>query len=318
MPKYTARTVGKVKMLIYPKSTSNSTRPPIDPGLADRLSDIFRSEESEEKRQAILSSKLSWPEVYHLSYGRENLLNWLIESDDPTNSVLEFEGDCGALTGLLARKYKEVVSLESDIQRANIIATRHQRLANLTVIASDTATNWPDAKFDLITATGGLAQSAYNAESDNPVGSLLSIFYSMLTKKGRLVIALENKLGLKYWSGTPEEYTRNYFEGLHDYPSDPTHPLTFSKSELHNLLLQSGFSKIRFYYPFPDHKLPYVIYSDDFYPGKDNIRFPLGLLPSPGNGDREILLSEPHVMRSIEKAGLFPELSNSFLVVAHV
>ena len=79
---------------------------------------------------------------------------------------------------------------------------------------------------------------------------------------GRIVIAIENRLGLKYWAGCTEDHVGKYFEGLENYP-DTRSVRTFSRKELSDIIDQAGEFKTTFYYPYPDYKFPMTIYSDE-------------------------------------------------------
>ena len=87
---------------------------------------------------------------------------------------------------------------------------------------------------------------------------------------------------------------------------------TFSKKELEKLLKKTGFKDNEFYYPYPDYKLPNIIYSDEYLPklGELNNNF------RNFDEDRMILFNETEVFNSIIEAELFPEMSNSFIVVS--
>ena len=69
------------------------------------------------------------------------------------------------------------------------------------------------------------------------------------------MIAIENKYGLKYWAGCEEDHTANYFSGIEGYVG-VDFVRTFCKKELQDIADQAGLSKKKFYYPYPDHKLP--------------------------------------------------------------
>lgn len=313
MSGYTEKIVGKVKVLEFPESKTGAYS---DGEVENRLLEIFRSPYSEQKRQDILAAEPTWPEMYHLSYGRENLLNWL--EFKKKGSALEFGGGCGALTGILIKKFKEVVSVELSLKRARILATRHQHSTNLTVVAANIMSYKPKTKFDVITAIGTIEYSPSYIDKSDPVMALLVKLRSMLSPGGTLVIAIENKLGLKYWAGASEDHTGVVYEGIHNYPNQHDKVVTFSRREIQNLLVRAKFKSYYFYYPYPDYKLPLLIYSDDYYPGLKDIRFPYSLLPTPGtDSQRELFLSESLAMTSIEKSGLFRDFANSFLVVAN-
>ena len=108
-----------------------------------------------------------------------------------------------------------------------------------------------------------------------------------------------------------EDHTSLIGEGLkHDPLSSGVK--TFDKSELCAILNEVGLTDYTFYYPYPDYKLPMQIYSDDYLPK-------VGELSQNYNN-----LDQERVEVFREKDGfdfaithhLFPEVSNSFLVVA--
>ena len=70
---------------------------------------------------------------------------------------------------------------------------------------------------------------------------------------------------------------------------------------------------MQFYYPYPDYKLPMAIYSDKFLPSLGDLRNNMRNF----DGDRVILFDEGKAFDNIIENGLFPEFSNSFLVIAY-
>ena len=134
-----------------------------------------------------------------------------------------------------------------------------------------------------------------------------------LKENGKIVIAIENKLGLKYFAGCKEDHTGRYFEGIEGYPTAKG-VCTFGRNELEEMIKECGYIKTTFYYPYPDYKLPKVIYSDDFLPKmgelNDNI--------CNYDGKRMILFDDTKVFDSIIKENLFPYFSNSFLVIGEI
>ena len=78
------------------------------------------------------------------------------------------------------------------------------------------------------------------------------------------------------------------FVGIEGYPGIDFVE-TFSKPELEQILQENGFSKFKFYYPYPDYKFPAVIYSDEYLPkpgelektgNRPDFRIPSNALPS--------------------------------------
>lgn len=126
-----------------------------------------------------------------------------------------------------------------------------------------------------------------------------------------MIIAIENRLGLKYCAGCREDHTGRYFDSIENYPEDKgIH--TFSKAELKALTERSGFDICEFYYPYPDYKLTSAIYSDSYLPRKGELNNNYRNF----DGDRIIAFDERRAFDSLIDNGLFAEFSNSFLVTA--
>ena len=259
----------------------------------------------------VITTENDWAVLYHLSSIRENIIEWLpITKED---SVLEIGAGCGAITGALCRKAKEVECIDLSKKRSLINATRNSEAENLTIRLGnfqDVAKN-TDRKYDWITLIGVFEYGRYYIESDNPYVDFLKMVKAMLSDNGRLVIAIENRLGLKYFAGCTEDHSGKLFDGLEGY-RDGGHAETFSKKELRAMLKASGFKNEQFYYPYPDYKLPLSIYSDEYLPKVGELSNNLN------NFDRQrlIVFDEEKAFDSVIEAGLFGELSNSFLIIA--
>ncbi len=72
------------------------------------------------------------------------------------------------------------------------------------------------------------------------------------------------------------------FVGIEGYPGIDFVE-TFSKPELEQMLQENGFSKFKFYYPYPDYKFPAVIYSDEYLPKPGELRKISGILMLTGS-----------------------------------
>ena len=78
------------------------------------------------------------------------------------------------------------------------------------------------------------------------------------------MIAIENKLGLKYWAGCREDHVGTFFRP-EDYPQGGA-ARTFSRSGLEKILKECGETEYHFYYPYPDYKFMTTLYSDRYPP----------------------------------------------------
>lgn len=259
----------------------------------------------------VIREQASWPVLYHLSPVRENLLQWIDFRKD-TETVLEIGAGCGAVTGALAEKAKQVTCVELSKRRSEINATRHQTKDNLEIIVGNFEDIEPDLlEFDTVTLIGVLEYAQSYIHNKEPYIEMLKKAASHLKPGGRLILAIENKLGMKYWAGCPEDHTGRIFDSIEGYP-EKRQVRTFSRKELAFMLHQAGYADWSFYYPYPDYKFPLIIYSDLRLPEKGELASAPCL-----NGDRIVLFDESKALDTILDAGLFPEFSNSFLLIVN-
>ena len=197
---------------------------------------------------------------YHLSPTRQNILNWYPFERDCT--VLEIGSGCGALTGMLCERCQTVVSVELSKRRSNINYMRNQKHDNLEIIIGNVSEIRLDRKFEYVILNGVFEYAASFINSSRPYHDLLQILSNFLQPEGKILLAIENRLGIKYFAGEVEDHTNKYFLGLNGYYGE-NGVRTFSRGELSNIIKECGFSKYRFYYPYPDYKFPMEIFCDE-------------------------------------------------------
>ena len=86
-------------------------------------------------------------------------------------------------------------------------------------------------KFDYVVVNGVLEYAMSFTEGKTPYETFLQRMGAYLKPEGRLLIAIENRLGLKYFAGAPEDHTDLHFFGINGYPGNQS-VRTFSKNEL--------------------------------------------------------------------------------------
>ena len=259
---------------------------------------------------SVIAEEKSWPILYHFSHVRENIVNWLpITKKD---HVLEIGSGCGAITGTLAEQAGQVQCIELSTKRSMINAYRHREKTNINILLGNFEEIEPNLveKYDWITLIGVFEYSEKYIGTSEPYKEMLLRTKRHLKPNGKIVIAIENRLGLKYWAGCTEDHVGKYFEGIEGY-ANTEGIKTFSRKELENIIRKTGNWKIDFYYPYPDYKLPMTVYSDKHLPNKgelNNTRY---------NFDRERLqlFDETRVYDGIINNGLLQEFFNSFLVI---
>lgn len=267
----------------------------------------------------VIQKKASYPYLYHLSGIRQNLVDWLPVTKEMR--VLERNAECGALTGKLLEKAGEVICLTENELSAEIIRERYRDAGErLRVFCEDT----PVAiRFDVILIAGNV----YRFREE------LKDLRALLKENGRLILADANRLGLKYFAGCQEEYRGGYFTGLRNYDMGDGRTASngdgrtasngdgrggtddarcYSRAEYEKMLRGAGFEKLTFYYPYPDHKFPSAVYSDEWLPHRGE------LTENRRNFDRDRIacFDEREVYDALLEEGVFSAFSNSFLIEA--
>ena len=273
------------------------------------LLDIVKNHSKEDYDEIIYESG-EGAMLYHLSNIRGNIVNWM--EDDKDATVLEIGAGCGEITGVLANKFRYVTCIERSKQRSLINAYRNKDISNIDIKVGkykDISEKLAE-KYDFIMLIGSFKYASEYMGGENPYIDFLKSLRPLLATDGTIVIAIENKLGLKYWAGCAEDYTGNFFEGLEDYMQTPD-IRTFSKKGIEEIVNKAGFYIEKFYYPYPDYKLPLAIYSDDRLPKE-------GELDNNFNNfdfDRMVTFDESKVFDCLIREKEFANYSNSFLVM---
>ena len=279
-------------------------------GSEEELLDIVKNNPRSEYNR-IIEEKNSWPILYHLSDIRGNIVDWLPISK--SDKVLEIGSGCGAITGTLARKAGRVDCIELSRARSLVNAERNREYDNINIIVGNfqEVEQYITEEYDYITLIGVLEYAASYIDSENPYEEFLNIIKKHLKSGGKIVTAIENKYGLKYWAGCMEDHLGTYYSGIEGYVGVNT-VKTFSKNGLKELFEKCDITDIEFYYPYPDYKLPLNIYSDSYLPPKG------ALCNNFGNFDNErmIVFDETRVFDNLISDGMFDIFSNSFLVIA--
>lgn len=236
------------------------------------IEEVLLTAAKDKKLNELLYSSNSWAVLYHCSKIRENLLEWY--PFDKDSSLLEIGSGCGALTGLFAQKVNSVTCIELSERRSLINAYRNQNYNNIKILLGNFQDIKIEEKFDYITLIGVWEYSGYyiNGGGQDPYLSMLYVLKKYLKKNGKILIAIENKMGIKYWNGAVEDHTSKRYSGLNDYVDDEN-IRTFSRPEIEQMLDEAGWKSYKFYYPMPDYKLPDVIYTDDRLPEPGEIRY---------------------------------------------
>lgn len=257
--------------------------------------------------------------VFHnFTDARENLINWYPFEKDA--SVLEIGAGMGALTGLLCQKCDSVTAFEHSPKRAEIIRYRYPEYSNLNVVCGDVLSYNFEQKYDYIMLIGVLEYMGINSTSVDPYSEILLKINQLLKPNGILLLAIENRFGLKYWCGAAEDHTGVPFDGISGYQQNSyttryhkSGVKTFSRDTLKKYLEKCGFQQSKWFYPMPDYKFPTMVFSDEYLPGNADV----GGIKFSYPQESRLVADERKVYPELFRNQVFPFFANSFLVEAH-
>ena len=222
----------------------------------------------------------SWALQYHLSPDRANLLRPLQLGN--RQRILEVGCGCGAITRYLGEQGFQVDAVEGSARRAKIASLRCSDLDSVRVICADASTlSLPPDSYDAVVFVGVLEYSGVYApdgvSTEQQIRRTLTGAVRTLRPNGVVVIAIENRLGLKYLAGAPEDHLGRSWIGIADYPASSgpqrgneqqgNHSRsmirTLDQARWRRLLGETKLTST-FFYPLPDYKLPMACLSESF------------------------------------------------------
>ena len=250
--------------------------------------------------------------------------------------VLDIGSGWGQIALPLARN-NQVCIIEPTPERSEFIraVARQEGLAqNMFFVNADYMHISFETRFDLITCIGVLEWiGAFSDEPDAQAvqRNFLKKIRSELRDGGQCVIGIENRLGLKYLLGAPDDHLGVSDIALFDaqlakqkwfeIKKEPLRIFTYTMAEYREMLQTAGFQEIRFFAAFPDYKLPQqIIAADEAEPLSDF--FLRGGFVRDHDGSNGQLLSEDFQeclgshYRSLADLGIVNLFSPSYFITA--
>jgi SAM-dependent methyltransferase/predicted nucleic acid-binding Zn-ribbon protein len=267
----------------------------------------------------IVDSIWDWRSSCHLSPGRSNLLRPLRLLFG--GRILELGAGCGPITRYIGELGSEVVALEASAFRAGTTRLRTSDLPNVSVVCDRIEHFDSTSKFDAVIMVGVLQYSRLFSNSGAFAEMrLLENAARQLKANGVLVLAIQNKLGLKYFAGLPEANIGTPYFGIENKYGDDT-VIRFGLKELKEKLSIVGLKCLSVVLPMPDYHMPVVLFSSKAAHASD--RFAVGDLLATSVGYdrvrpdwRRPTFSLERAWQTIQQNGLLETLSNAFLIVA--
>lgn len=275
----------------------------------DEILDIVKNYSSVEYGR-IIEERKSWPILYHLSEQRENIVSWLPITKDM--KVLEIGSGCGAITGALSAKAGRVDCVDLSRKRSLVNAYRHEECENVTINVGNFQDIEPDldTDYDYALLIGVFEYGQSYIGGKTPYEDFLKIIRKHVKASGNIVIAIENRYGLKYWAGCREDHLGTFFSSIECY-KDGGGVRTFSKKGLEDIFKAIGENEYHFYYPYPDYKFMTTLFSDKQLPRKGELYNNMRNF----DRDRMLLFDEKAAFDGILNEGQFDFFSNSYMVV---
>lgn len=243
-----------------------------------------------------------------------NCIEWLPISNK--DNVLKIGEDNGNVLELVASKAKNVTCIETSLKRCELIASRTAYCDNITIALAgiDDIAEYGEQKFDYIVMVGSFSHiEDYFSEDIRKTitrTEALKKIKSLLAPHGIIVIADDNRLGLKYWNGVKPDGEDSNFAILENGCSK-SGQIFHSKNEYCRLIREAGFVNYKFYYPYPDYKYTTAVYSDQHLPQQGDLNYDVY------NWEEYCLnlYKDLDVYNVILKEELFDRMSNSFVIL---
>ncbi len=255
----------------------------------------------------LLINDKRWAFQYHLNPARQNILN--VCDIDKNDYCLEIGAGCGGISEGILKYTENLDAVELSKRRSLINAKRNEKHENFTIYVGNFDDVKLDKTYDKIFLIGVLEYAKlYFPNEENPFIHMLKKIKGLLKDNGSIYIAIENKYGMKYFSGAAEDHSGKFFEGIEGYSGSTA--TTFSYNEIINLFEEAGLKDYYFYFPLPDYKFPIEIYSEEYLPKDLSFNY----LGHSYDRDRFVLFNENKALAEAAKNNDFKTFANSFLV----
>lgn len=242
---------------------------------------------------------------------RQNIINWY---DFKNSSNILFLGeDYNCIGTFLLKDERKITLVEKDEIVFNKLKEKYGNYNNINLVNGNLIQlSKSDAtkKFDYIVATTSmkrLGEFVNEVNKQKAFLKLLELSQILLKDSGVLLIAVNNKYSIKNFSGARYD-EGNSFDIISGKQKEMD---VYSKNEIIELIQKSEFMQYKFYYPFPDFKLPSVIYSDEYLPNKNSSKLNYLLYYNPND---TILFNEIEVLKETIKDGNLPLFANSYII----
>lgn len=183
------------------------------------------------------------------------------------------------------------------------------QVAVLCCAAEEESLGSGDGSFDYVVSV------ALPERSEHPAHVFASL-KKYLKPTGRMLLAMNNRMGIRYYIGDRDPYTNRNFDGVENYrraynkPQDPFLGRCYDEVELRTMLADCGFHKLNFYSVISDLTEASMLFRGDYLPKED---LATRITPRYEFPDT-IFLEEEGLYGGLIGNGLFHKLANAYLI----
>jgi len=164
-----------------------------------------------------------------------------------------------------------------------------------------------EQKYDYIVAVRML-------EGEKEPVTFLKKCKAVLKPDGKLLLAVDNRLGIRYFCGDRDPYTNRNFDGIENYrrvesiDRDKLEGCVYDKATVESLLEEAGFTSRQSFSVLPSIEAPQLLYAQDYLPEEAlSIRY----FPHYYHPDT-VFLEEAYLYDGLVKNGLFHAMANGY------
>lgn len=274
--------------------------------LREEIKAILLKEQNVEELK--IGGEISRDAYLCLSENRKNVLRWYPWKKDA--SLLEIGAGYGELTDYLCGNLRQVTSYERKKERLELIKLRCKKYDNLNCYSGNLEELILEEKYEYILIHDVFALARKFFKGKDPNVSMLEYLKKYLKEDGKLILITENRLGLKYFAGAAEDYSQQFFWGLKSFDEDER-VRTFSRTELEEILTESGFSSMNWFYPYPDAVFASEIYTDAI---RDKMMYGVNDPDFEYIGHRFMFFDEQRMFYTLHKENMESRFVNAFFV----
>lgn len=229
-------------------------------------------------------------------------VNENIEKEFPKGLLAWYSFEKGA-KALFVSGIKECEVL-AEYMRAQNVLVDEKEIEELVLCNAEN-----NAGYDYIVTAGGIETCS------EPV-RLLEVLRRLLSRKGKLLIGADNRLGIRYFCGDRDRFTGRNFDSIENYVRAGERAggigegRAYSRAEWSRMLELAGFCHYKFYSTVPSFTHPQIMISEDYLPQEE---LETRIHPE-YNYPNSVFLEEQKLYDGLIQNGLFHIMADGFLI----